>query len=475
VTRDLGQGVNVELGIFYEQGNQVSVTLLFRFWDGELELSPEGIRLNVFPNERIYRASGVRRATYKSKDERCAPHGEWLHLSFPVERKNLGQIALVFPDDAVARGNSIIRVRPFRFERTADSDTGGSTPPPPLTITAAPTAQERLKSCDPTVALGAAEEILANKSTLREPLQMFPAAIALFQYGSKDEAVFWFYAAQLRTRYQLVFQGGDRGQLLRVMMMTTGEPINNYAFQDIAKLARTLDRVVEWDTKTSNPFRDKPRTEANEKEIQKIYSGLRDMKAKLVAEKDDLENKARAAAPHVQGFFVRGANESRAKHCPGSGQQATEGRSTPPREEYPRIPSRAPSAASVQSVADTLTKWGLSGTWALDCSKPPSSGNVYATYVGRTDGTAFVSRNFGAANRNNGSVELESASVEPDGMIVLRSTFSGKLREWGFVKLPKGRVRMIFSREVGGDYAIRDGKVLSVGSETPWIAQCRQS
>jgi hypothetical protein len=117
-------------------------------------------------------------------------------------------------------------------------------------------AKDRLKSCDPHIALAAAKEILGDPKTLKEPLEMLSPAFILFQNGEKDEAVFWFYAAQLRVRYQLAFEKGNRGQLLSIMLMTIGPPINNYAFQDVRKLDRIIDRVLEWDKITPNPFRE---------------------------------------------------------------------------------------------------------------------------------------------------------------------------------------------------------------------------
>lgn len=161
-------------------------------------------------------------------------------------------------------------------------------------------AKERLKSCNPRIALTAAKEILGSPEVQKEPLEMFPAAFALFQNGDRDEAVFWFYAAQLRTRYQLAFQSGDRGQLLAVMMMTVGAPINNYAYQDARKLDRVIDRVLDWDKTTPNPLRERPRAADVEKKVEQAYAGLRELKVNLVAERDDIERKAKAASPQME-------------------------------------------------------------------------------------------------------------------------------------------------------------------------------
>lgn len=169
-------------------------------------------------------------------------------------------------------------------------------------------AEDRLKSCNPGIAIDAAKEIVNSPATLKEPLMLFSPAAVFFQHGLKDDGVFWFYAAQLRVRYQLAFEKGDRGQLLSVMLMTTGPVINNYAFQDVSNLGRILDRVLEWDKTTHNPFREKPRSEAIDKQLEQVYAGLRDLRTKLVAEKSDLEAKARKAASDIDRAYTQKDN-----------------------------------------------------------------------------------------------------------------------------------------------------------------------
>lgn len=173
-------------------------------------------------------------------------------------------------------------------------------------------ARERLQSCNPSIALAAAEEIIRAPETLKEPLELFSPAAIFFQQGKKDEAVFWFYAAQLRTRYQLVFEKGDRGQLLTIMMMTAGVQINNYAFQDTANFSRILDRVLEWDRATPNPFRDQPTSDLVDQQVAKVYSGLADLKTKLIVDKANIEAKARQAAPGIeQAYSLKGKQSCR--------------------------------------------------------------------------------------------------------------------------------------------------------------------
>jgi len=173
------------------------------------------------------------------------------------------------------------------------------------------TLKERMESCDSKIAVAAAEEFINNPDMLKEPLELFSPALVLFLHGKKDDAVFWFYAAQLRVRYQLAFEKGDRGQLLAIMLMTVGQIINNYAFQDVSNFGRILDRVLEWDKKTPNLLRDKARSESIDKQIEQVYSGFRELKAKLVAEKNDMERKARLAAPEMDRIHANFGNRCR--------------------------------------------------------------------------------------------------------------------------------------------------------------------
>lgn len=166
-------------------------------------------------------------------------------------------------------------------------------------------AEDRLKSCDASISIAAAQELVGNPANLKEPLQLFSPAFTFFQNGKRDEGVFWFYAAELRTRQQMIVENGDRGQLLLVMQMTMGGPINNYAFQDTTNLDHILDRVLEWDKKTPNVFVDRARAKKLGSEIDQVYVGFNELKSKLVSEKVALEADARRAAPEIQQMLAQ--------------------------------------------------------------------------------------------------------------------------------------------------------------------------
>lgn len=144
-----------------------------------------------------------------------------------------------------------------------------------------------------------------HTANLKEPLQLFFPAFVLFQSGRKDDGVFWFYAAQLRVRQQIVLENGDRGQLLSVMLMTMGPYINNYAFQNVSNLNKILDKVLEWDKKTTNPFIEKVRSQKLDNQLDQIYAGFNELKTKLATEKTTMEAAARQAAPGIELSYAQ--------------------------------------------------------------------------------------------------------------------------------------------------------------------------
>ena len=152
-----------------------------------------------------------------------------------------------------------------------------------------------------------------------------------------------------------------------------------------------------------------------------------------------------------------------------------------------------PTVASAESLAETLNQWGLIGTTAKDCAKPASPSNAHDSYIVRADGSVYKAPNYGRGNDSLNSYEVEAATIEPTGTLVLRVTHSNrtprtsqimgptgsftvsldKPREWTLTKGSDGRIRVMSNREVGGDYSVRDGKLVTNGAETPWYTLCK--
>lgn len=93
------------------------------------------------------------------------------------------------------------------------------------------------------------------------PASYYVYAGRLFGEGKKDEAVFWFYAGQLRYRFHLKANpnlppSGDPA-LFASLSETVGRPINEYAFGSIRELTKQIDRALKWDEDTPNGFTSK--------------------------------------------------------------------------------------------------------------------------------------------------------------------------------------------------------------------------
>jgi hypothetical protein len=87
------------------------------------------------------------------------------------------------------------------------------------------------------------------------PLALYETASLLFEADRKDEAAFWFYAAQLRARFDMNRAGESSADfLMGFITQGLGEEINPYAFQDLDKLEKLIQKVVKWDRETPHKY-----------------------------------------------------------------------------------------------------------------------------------------------------------------------------------------------------------------------------
>ena len=78
---------------------------------------------------------------------------------------------------------------------------------------------------------------------------------ALMQRGEKDDAAFWFYAGQLRARFDANRCADvSARQAVNTLTHLFGQDVNRHAFQDIPKLEALIPRVVEWDRQTPHRY-----------------------------------------------------------------------------------------------------------------------------------------------------------------------------------------------------------------------------
>lgn len=123
----------------------------------------------------------------------------------------------------------------------------------------------------------------------QHPAAYYILAGKLFKAGEKDEAVFWFYAGQLRYRFHLganpdLPRSGDPA-LFASLSEVVGRPLNEYAFGDLTQLSATIDKVLAWDERTDNAFTSKT---TNAAAWTATRDGLSEMRRQVMASADQI-------------------------------------------------------------------------------------------------------------------------------------------------------------------------------------------
>jgi hypothetical protein len=130
----------------------------------------------------------------------------------------------------------------------------------------------------------------------KDPATYYLLASKLFKQGDKDEAAFWFYLGQLRFRFELAANpkqdpsGGPA--LFGALSEEVGRPLNEYAFADIPKLARTIDKVLEWDASHDNGYTPK---QPNQAALTDTRDGLVKLKETILAKQDEIKASRKAS------------------------------------------------------------------------------------------------------------------------------------------------------------------------------------
>lgn len=133
------------------------------------------------------------------------------------------------------------------------------------------------------------------------------------------------------------------------------------------------------------------------------------------------------------------------------------------------LASSFPLAASAGSPVEVARKWGLLGSWAVDCSAAPVKGRgAIISYETTAGGNLIYRRDHDPSDVN----EVASARLEADGTLVLSIVLPKSRRENGIARTAEGGIRSTFNRGEDGVYTIRDGRFVANGKPTPVLAKC---
>ena len=130
------------------------------------------------------------------------------------------------------------------------------------------------------------EQAIAQAPEL-PPVGLYQLAARLFAAGRRDEAVTWFYIAQIRSRFRLAatpdLPPDGEPALYASLMDTLGTLINQWAFGDIDRVAAQMQDALDWDAAHANAATPKA---AHPAALEQVRGGLVALRAGVLADKD---------------------------------------------------------------------------------------------------------------------------------------------------------------------------------------------
>jgi hypothetical protein len=141
----------------------------------------------------------------------------------------------------------------------------------------------------------------------------------------------------------------------------------------------------------------------------------------------------------------------------GAGEAPDKNRSTPTRS---------------QGVEETLRGLGLTGTWAIDCSRPAGNGNIRAEF--RND-NGKITQVHDVGGKHHNSYEIQEVTKIATDRLRVRARFHNiqvseiNIFEW---LLRDKRIRTMSNRKPDGEAFVVDGIIVAAKRETPWLTKC---
>jgi hypothetical protein len=135
----------------------------------------------------------------------------------------------------------------------------------------------------------------------------------------------------------------------------------------------------------------------------------------------------------------------------------------------------ASGSASAQTVAATMTKWGLIGSWSVDCAAAAGKGTAAKLrYVAKPDGSVFHYRDFGD---DSSSDKVKSARITSEDLLELKIFFreiavGQQDRTFALKRIRTGVVQAMYNYNAKGEYSVKDGKFTSNSKDAPLQHRC---
>lgn len=128
------------------------------------------------------------------------------------------------------------------------------------------------------------------------------------------------------------------------------------------------------------------------------------------------------------------------------------------------------SIAQAGADSDALAKFGMIGSWAIDCRAPPSLANPFQTFVPSNAGDPIRQDIVGDPNRDRIVPIHDVIRVAEDR---LRLSFAQNgITVTVVLAKDKGRVRPMESTTGDGQTLVSGGIVQRSGQQTLWLEKC---
>ena len=125
------------------------------------------------------------------------------------------------------------------------------------------------------------------------------------------------------------------------------------------------------------------------------------------------------------------------------------------------VAAKAPSKET--TVADVFHSFGLFGTWAADCGRPPSPDNPHVSVTTPSAGLVLENNDVGpgyAANRYSVLSANRLSYSRLEVTVIFRPGDEGEERQTLVFEIRKGTRRTIYNRVDGGAVRVSNGVVL---------------
>jgi hypothetical protein len=133
------------------------------------------------------------------------------------------------------------------------------------------------------------------------------------------------------------------------------------------------------------------------------------------------------------------------------------------------------TTADAASVEELFEQFGLFGTWATDCNKPPTPGNPHVSITTPTAGLVLEDHNLGPDFAINRYSVLSAERTSPTSLsvdVIFQPGTELEDRQKLIFSVRNNTRRTIFNQTSGGAVRVKDGIALAHSTKTPLLQRC---